>query len=47
MQPARGGAILELDMYGKEVRVYRALPEMEWIAFGPDGVIDASQGAVY
>jgi len=47
VQPARGGAILELDMYGKEVRVYRALPEMEWIAFGPDGVIDASQGAVY
>ena len=27
LQPARGGAILELDMWGAEKRVLRALPE--------------------
>ena len=42
LQPARGGAILELDMYGKELRVLRALPEGEWVAFGKKGVLDAS-----
>ncbi len=47
LQPARGAAILEMNMYGEEQRVYRALPEMEWICFGPDGVLDASEGAVY
>ncbi|MBW2255870.1 MAG: hypothetical protein JRI25_14905, partial [Deltaproteobacteria bacterium] len=41
LQPARGGAILEYDMYGAERRVMRALPEGEWIAFGPNGVLDA------
>ena len=44
LQPARGGAILEMDMYGAEKNVLRALPEGEWIAFGPKGVIDASEG---
>jgi len=47
LQPARGSAILEMNMYGEELRVYRALPEMEWICFGPDGVLDASDGASY
>ncbi len=42
LQPARGAAILELDMYGNEKRVLRALPEGEWIAFGEKGVLDAS-----
>ena len=42
LQPARGSAILELDMYGKESRVLRALPEGEWVAFAPKGVLDAS-----
>jgi hypothetical protein len=42
LQPARGGAVLELDMYGNERRVFRALPEGEWIAFGPQGVLDSS-----
>lgn len=45
LQPARGGAILELDMKGREKRVLRALPEGEWISFGPDGVYDKSEGA--
>lgn len=44
LQPARGGAILELDMYGAEKRLLRALPEGEWIALGPKGVIDCSEG---
>ena len=44
IQPARGGAILEMDMYGAEQRVLRALPEGEWIAFGPRGVLECSEG---
>jgi len=45
IQPGFGGAILEMDMYGEEVRVLRALPEGQWIAFGPRGILDASDGA--
>jgi len=45
LQPARGSAIHELDMYGKDHKVSRALPEGEWITFGPDGVFEASEGA--
>lgn len=44
LQPARGAAILELDLWGKDKRVLRALPEGEWIAFGEKGVIEASEG---
>jgi WD40 repeat protein len=44
LQPARGAAILELDMHGKESRVLRALPEGEWIAFGAKGILEASDG---
>src|SRR5690606_24523915 len=47
LQPAKGGAILEYDMYGAERRVFRVLPEGEWIAFGPNGVLEASDGAQY
>lgn len=43
LQPARGGAILELDMKGREHRVLRALPEGEWIAFNAEGVLDRSE----
>ncbi|MBN2797845.1 MAG: hypothetical protein JXX28_01745 [Deltaproteobacteria bacterium] len=46
LQPARGGALLETDMYGLERRVFRALPEGQWVCFGPDGVIDHSEQAV-
>jgi WD40 repeat protein len=45
LQPARGGALLELDMYGNEAKVLRALPEGEWISFGPRGVIAGSEGS--
>jgi WD40 repeat protein len=44
VQPARGRAILDLDMNGREERVLRALPEMEWIAFNAEGVLDRSSG---
>jgi WD40 repeat protein len=44
LQPARGGALLELDMHGRETKVLRALPEGEWIAFGPRGVLASSEG---
>lgn len=45
LQPARGGALLELDMYGEEIKVHRALPEGQWLTFGPKGIIQASEGA--
>lgn len=45
LQPARGGALLELDMHGNEVKVHRALPEGEWITFGTRGVMQASENA--
>jgi WD40 repeat protein len=45
LQPTRGNAILELDMYGNETRVYRALPEGHWVTFGHEGIQDASEGA--
>ena len=40
LQPARGGAIQEFDLHGQERRVLRALPEGEWICFGPNGILD-------
>ena len=42
LQPARGGAIQEFDLYGQERRILRALPESEWICFGPNGILDQS-----
>lgn len=45
VQPARGAAILEKDMHGHDKRVLRALPEGEWVAFSPEGVLDRSDGA--
>lgn len=42
MQPARGNALLEYDMKGREHRVLRALPEGEWIAFDAQSVLDKS-----
>ena len=43
LQPARGCATLEYDMYGQEKRVLRALPEGQWVSFGPRGVLGASE----
>ncbi|MCO4744637.1 MAG: hypothetical protein KC912_07610 [Proteobacteria bacterium] len=44
LQPARGSAIQEFDMWGKERRVLRALPGGHWVSFGPQGIFDASTG---
>lgn len=44
LQPARGAAVMELDLKGKEKRVLRALPEGEWIVFNEKGILDASEG---
>ncbi|MCA9568568.1 MAG: WD40 repeat domain-containing protein [Myxococcales bacterium] len=44
VQPARGRAILDMDMMGREDRVLRALPEGEWVAFNATGVLDRSEG---
>jgi WD40 repeat protein len=43
LQPARGAALVEFDMWGKEKRVLRALPEGEWVAFNEKGILDASE----
>ncbi len=45
LQPARGGALLEMDMHGNELKVYRSLPEGEWITFNAKGVLQASDNA--
>ncbi|MEN0060967.1 MAG: WD40 repeat domain-containing protein [Myxococcota bacterium] len=45
LQPARGAAILEIDMWGKEHQVLRALPDGEWVSFAPHGVLEASARA--
>jgi hypothetical protein len=45
IEPSRSSAILERSMSGAERRVIRALPEGEWIVFGPRGILDASSGA--
>ena len=45
LQPARAGAILERDLYGRDVKVLRSLPGDNWIAFGERGILDASDDA--
>jgi len=44
--PARGGAIVERDMAGIETRVLRSVAENEWLSFGWNGILAASEGAV-
>lgn len=44
LQPARGSAIQEFDMWGTERRVLRALPGGHWVSFGVQGIFDASSG---
>jgi len=44
-EPARANAILERDIKGRELRVYRSLPGSEWLTFGPRGIEEASKGA--
>lgn len=46
LEPARGAAIVERDMAGNEVRVLRSVAGSEWLSFGRNGILDASEGAV-
>ena len=43
--PTRSSALLERRMNGAESRVYRALPDDEWISFGERGILEASANA--
>jgi hypothetical protein len=45
LEPGRSSAILERSMNGGELRVFRSLPEGEWIVFGSRGILEASPGA--
>lgn len=45
LEPARAGALLEREKDGRERRVMRALPDDQWICYGPKGILDASEGA--
>ena len=45
LEPARAAALLERDLYGRDVKVLRSLPGDNWIAFGDRGILDASDDA--
>ncbi|HMV69674.1 MAG TPA: WD40 repeat domain-containing protein [Myxococcota bacterium] len=45
LEPSRGNALLERNLDGSEHAVLRSLPNGEWLTFGPQGVIAASQSA--
>lgn len=45
LEPARAGGLLEREKDGRERRVMRALPDDQWICYGPKGILDASEGA--
>jgi hypothetical protein len=47
LEAARAGAVLERDASKdwEETRVLRSLPDSQWIAFGPRGILEASEGA--
>lgn len=46
LQPARGNAILEIDMHGREKRVMRTLPENAWMSFDGRRILDRSDDGV-
>jgi hypothetical protein len=46
LEPARGSAIVERDRAGTETRVLRSVAGSEWLSFGWNGILDASEGAV-
>jgi hypothetical protein len=45
LEPARAAAIVERDMAGIETRVLRSVAESEWLSFGWNGILDASEAA--
>jgi hypothetical protein len=46
LEPARGAAIVERDMAGQELRVLRSVAGSEWLSFGWNGILDASEAAI-
>lgn len=45
LEPARGNAILELNLQGEPIRVLRSLPRDEWVAFDERRALASSPGA--
>jgi WD40 repeat protein len=45
IEPVKAGGLLERDITGKEIRVFRSLPGQEWITYGERGIEFASDGA--
>lgn len=45
MLPVRASAFLDRAPNGDELQVSRALPDSEWLTFGPRGIVAASPGA--
>lgn len=45
LQPARSGGVLEMSHDGEELRVLRSLPEDQWVSFGFNGILEASESA--
>lgn len=45
LEPAPGGALLERAPDGTERRVLRSLPGDQWVCFGANGILEASDGA--
>jgi len=45
LEPVKASGILERDITGKEIRVFRSLPGQEWITYGERGIELASEGA--
>jgi hypothetical protein len=45
LEPARGSAVVELDMDGQPIKLSRSLPNGQWVSFNERRVIAASSGA--
>jgi hypothetical protein len=45
LSPARGAAVLERTLQGREQRVLRSLSDGQWISFHENGILEASERA--
>ncbi len=45
LEPAPGGAMLERNPDGSELRVSRSLPGDQWVCFAQNGILEASEAA--
>ena len=46
LEPAMNSSILERDRFGKEKRVYRSLPNNQWLSYSHNGIIERSEKAL-